>query len=487
MAGRVLPVAAIAMGGLVVAYAAATTDRLLLLGVIGVTAVLPLVLHAPVATLLAWVATGASLGGWLDMPLGGGLPTASPDRVLFVALLGICTVRWIQRPDTLVRPGRIELAMGLFLLVAVASNLVAGPSVEVNGAGGRHLDFIFLGQSYAIPFLGYFLAKNLLHERRHLHALLVVCVAMGCFIGGVGILQQFTGFSMFRPTRYEIIHEGRATGTLSSAAHFGLVVSMCLFPGILLLRRARALTGRISLLAAVSVILVAVALCKTRAAYVGVFAGLAVLGRWDRRLGRALVIAALFVTLGLLLAWPLMARTDFVSGRLSDPTPIRNRIALTGTALNMVAHRPVFGFGFGRYRFAEERMPYLSSLGGVSRAWAYSLHVPHNEYLHVLVLTGLVGFLPYLYVLVSCLRSVVRGYRELLARGGIESDVALAAMLGLVAYLLNGFFSELMFTWYGSNIVFVLLGAVEGARNKAAREATVRATSPLAGGAGVPA
>ncbi|MBZ0269198.1 O-antigen ligase family protein, partial [bacterium] len=476
---RVLPVGAVAAGGLVVAYAAASADPLLLAGVLGVAVLLPLVLRAPAVTLLLWIATGATMGGWLAVQPGG-LPAVSVDRALLAALIGVCAVRWIRHPGLMLGPGPIEWRMLLFLAVALVSNLLAGPTMEANGTTGRHLDLIFLGQSYLVPFVGFFLAKNLLDQRKHLHLLLVILVVVGCLVGLVGILQQLTGFAMFRPTRYEVIHEARATGTLSSAAHFGLVMTLCLFPAIVLLRRARTLAARFALIGAVSLILVSLVLCKTRAAYLGVLVGFAILGSLDRRLGRILVIVVLFASLALLLAWPFVAESDFVAGRLSDATPILNRIALTGTAVNMIVHRPVFGFGFGRYRFAEERGPYLSSLGGVSREWAYSLHVPHNEYLHLLVLTGVVGFLPYLAAMVGCFRTAVRAYREYLPRNGIERDVALAAMLGFVAYLLNGLFSELLFAWYASNIVFVLLGAVEGIRERAARAAAP--ASPRAGG-----
>ena len=368
-------------------------------------------------------------------------------------------------------PGRIEMMMLLFLVIAAVSSLVAGPTHEPGGDARGTQDFIFLTQSYGVPFLGFFLAKNLLRGERQLRALLVTCVAMGCFIGAVGILQHFTGIATFTPTRYETIHEARATGTLSSAPHFGIVMSLCLFPAIILLKRARTLVSRSAFLGAVSLILLSLILCKTRAAYLGVVVGLGLLGRLDRRLGRVLVVLAFVATFGLMIAWPVFVDTDFVQGRLSDPTPILNRIALTGTAVNMIVHRPVFGFGFGRLRFSQERMEYLSSLGGVSRAWAHSLHVPHNEYLHLLILTGLAGFLPYLAVIMGCLKTSARASRRREGGGGIERDLAIVAYVGFAAYLVNGFFSELLFAWYGSNIIYVLLGAVEGSRIRAERDA----------------
>jgi O-antigen ligase len=204
-------------------------------------------------------------------------------------------------------------------------------------------------------------------------------------------------------------------------------------------------------------------MARTRAPYVGLAAALGVVAIYDRRLRRPLLAVALVAILTLIVAWPLIMQLEFVKARLLERSPVYNRVALAATSLNMFLHKPLFGYGFGRYTFREEHVKYLTGAGGVARDYAHYFDVPHNEFLHILVLLGCAGFLPYVGLLVLAWRSCGHEMRNRTATA-VERDVTLVALGGLVVYVANGLAADLAFCWYGTNLIFTLLGVVAGLR-----------------------
>jgi O-antigen ligase len=286
----------------------------------------------------------------------------------------------------------------------------------------------------------------------------------------VGAVQYYTGTSFFFSERYEHAGEQRAIGTLPAVVDYGMVLSSgAVAAAVLLLRRPR-LPKACVLAGAFVIIMGSVMLNKTRAVWVGVAVGLFITFVLERRFRRTLFATAAVAVVAGLLAYPFLVDSDFFKGRVMAVHPIYNRIAIYATAINMILHRPIFGGGFGRYMFLEDKWEYLSGFGDVSSTWAVFPGVPHDEYLHVLALVGLVGFLPYAFVLVSSWRTLRRSYACLGADGSAGADTTLVALAVLGVYLANGLFSDLLFAINTSNQVYVLLGAADGFRVRAAGE-----------------
>lgn len=458
---------------LLLAFAFAGMSVFIIAAIVGGTLVVALLLKIPAWMLLAAVASGPMFGGWLDASVGGGVQ-ATIDRALLVAITFFMAVRWLRRPAAVLPVSRVELLMLTFVLVAAVSALVRGGSQGSGTKGGLRLDFVFLVQSYGAPFLLFFLAKNVLREV-HLKWLLRVYVAVGVFVSAVAVLQYFTGITTFSPTRYEAIHIGRAAGTLGTAPHFGIVMAVSLLAALVLLLRSNRPPTRATLAVLIVFMLAAIFLSKTRAVYLGLAVSMAIAAIYTPRIRRTLAVMGLVGLTATVVAWPMIARTDFVANRLFDIVPVYNRIALWGTAANMVVHRPIAGFGFGQKTFLEERGEYFTQVGQVSSSWAYTLGVPHNEYLNVLVGMGLVGFIPYFFIIVLLWKNVAR----VVSRNGLGhdwvSDAALVALASLGMYIINGMFTETGHCWYGSNMVYCLLGAVEGNRIRAGATPALRA------------
>jgi O-antigen ligase len=440
------------------------------LGVSAAAAALCLGLFAPTVLLLAWLAADPSLSTWLDVRIGP-FPALTPDRALLMVLVAVTAWRWLRRPQTLLPLGRLELLMAGFIIYAAASAVAGGGSQQKNlaavnvAAGGLKSDFVFLSVCYALPFLGFFMTKNLVFSERHIRWLLAMFIAVGIFVAFTGILQYFTSITIFTPKRMEVAHLERATGTMASAPEFGMVVGIPLLTAIICFLRSRFVPEKLVLAGAIAFMGFAIVLAKTRGIWVGLVVGLAVAALYERGLRRRLGAVALASAMALIAAWPLIANSAFIQYRVLDMVPIYARIINTATALNMFRHSPVVGFGFGRYTYDSEKWPYLVDVGGVSSQFGYPAGVPHNEYLHILVLLGLIGFIPYSAMLVTAWRTASRLYRETFADvSGLRRDSALIFLSVFAFYLTTALAVDAFGFVHASLQIYALLGALDGLR-----------------------
>jgi O-antigen ligase len=445
------------------------------LAVAGGAAVLCIGLFSPAALVLAWIGAGPTLSTWLDVNVGP-LPNLTPDRALLLVLLSVTALRWLRRPWTRLPLGRIEQLMVCFLVVAAASAIAGGGTRQTNlavmsaSSGSLKLDLVFLTLSYGLPFLAFFLTKNLLQDERHVRWLLRTFIAVGVFVAMTGILQYYTGITIFMPTRMEVIHEGRATGTMTSAPEFGLVVGIPLLIALICFLRSRYVPERLPLAAVILFMGVAIVLSKTRTIWVGIVVGLAVAALYERGLRRRLAAVAITAALAGAAAWPFVANSEFITGRVMDMTPVYNRVINTATAVNMFVHSPLVGFGFGRYTYDSEKWDYITGVGGVSPYYGFAAGVPHNEYMHVLVLLGLMGSIPYGAILVLAWRMAARHYRTRFDLAGPRRDLALMFLSAFGLYLATALTVDAFAFGYASIQIYALAGALEGLR---VREAVV--------------
>jgi len=426
-------------------------------------------LWAPVGALMAWLVSGPTLGSWVSFRIGP-LPALTPDRAIFVILFLITAVRVMVRSRPMPRLGLVAWCMLLFSLFALGSTFVRGGTWRTIEEGGIKSDLIFLIQGYMIPFLGFVLARALIVRERHASWLLYTLIAVSTVAGAVGILEYFTGIKVFNPTRFESIHENRATGSFATAVEFGMIMDAGLIAATLMLLRTRTLLGRSTLAAVIGLGLVAVVFSKTRSVWLALAVGLTVLALGERRLRRPMAMVAVFALLALLLSLPILLQTQFAQGRVFAIEPIYNRVALTATALDMAAEHPLLGAGFGRFTFLEDKWQHISSMGDIPPYYAYQLSHPHNSWLHILVLLGLVGFVLFALVIAMVGRGAWRLRRLTTGQPGPVRDLALASLAVFAVYLVVSLFTELMFYAQAGVQVFVLLGAAHSLADRMSPE-----------------
>jgi tetratricopeptide (TPR) repeat protein len=301
-------------------------------------------------------------------------------------------------------------------------------------------------------FLGAAIVPDLKRWRRLALALvtLAAAVALWGLVNWLLDVRQVWGME---------IAAGRsgAHGTFVNRNHFAGYLTL-LFPfGVVLFLNARTLPGKIALAVANCIMVMGVVFALSRGAWLGLLAGAGVmaallLDRTSRRgqmfwLGVLLfvIVAAVLVQMGL---EPVVWRLEQSSSD-AQLASIGGRVAIWRSALAMFAAHPILGCGPGTFgwMFPLYRVP-----GANSQAW-----FAHSDYLQALAETGLAGALAVAAVLGLLAWTLLTGRNG--ARRQLKRGLYLATFCALTAALV-----EVSFDFHGHILAFsytlaVLLGA----------------------------
>jgi O-antigen ligase len=220
-------------------------------------------------------------------------------------------------------------------------------------------------------------------------------------------------------------------------------------------------------LAAIPVIASGLWLTGSRAALVAVVAASVLLIPVARRAPRWLVrSAALAFVLALAVMLPFAAERlnpPKATGR-ALPRAFSIRVEMARTAGRMIASHPVFGVGVGAFfgRSAGYVTPAFREIAPRENA--------HNNFLQVLAELGIVGFVPFVWVLGAVAWSVVRSWRA-----GQLPAAAVGGAAGLAAFVLTWLTGHPLLIFEVATAFWMVLGAV------AALAITAIASVPIRG------
>lgn len=168
------------------------------------------------------------------------------------------------------------------------------------------------------------------------------------------------------------------------------------------------------------------------------------------------LVVLLAVTLNLLTVGSVMFSPigDLVGAVLPDPT-YTGRDVIWRFALDHVAQRPLFGFGFASFW----RMPDLTAEWNYLKSWGYRASDAHNGYLNIAVTTGLVGLLLSMLWVVG---QALVDYRRALLRGADQALTTLFLQIWLFGLCLGCF--ESVFFSGGDCVWFLIVATIVGFR-----------------------
>lgn len=139
------------------------------------------------------------------------------------------------------------------------------------------------------------------------------------------------------------------------------------------------------------------------------------------------------------------------SSQISDEVAIRgggDRVFLLHSTMHMIEDHPVFGVGLSQFNAVYTQQGYI-----LPQAREPQLKSPHNIFLHILVETGVVGFIPFILLWLYMLYYVVQAVRS-------NTPYAIAVLLGFIVILVHGMV-DYVFLHRGPNqITFLLLSFV---------------------------
>jgi O-antigen ligase len=465
-----LPLWRAALGGMLAISAGIGTALLLRVASDGAALVLLAMLGLVVAASLAFLMWRADpawtlTAGLVLSPLASnwqqvGIPgAASPDRLLLVAGIGAVLLR---APGTRGRPRRLVVThVHIVLLLTI---LYAGVSAAAAGTLFERAAFFRLFDVFGVvPFLVFLVAPVAFHDARSREVLLAGLVGLGCYLGLVALFETAGPRALVVPQF--ILTESdpadhRAIGIFLDPVMNGTGMFVCGVAAAVALAVWRRPSAR--LLAGITI-----ALCSTgvlftleRSVWLGTIAG-AVVGavavREIRRLilpfavaGAVLVGASLTLVPGL---------SEHVHRRANDRATIWDRRNLATAANNMVAARPLVGFGWSTFErssvdyFRQSADYPLDPNLGFSATTGGTFSI-HNQLLSYAATIGLLGTALWLAGIVLGIRGAV------LARGSPGLEPWRLALLPIVVFyfIVSTFIPPLLFPnlvlWFWIGVVW---------------------------------
>jgi putative inorganic carbon (HCO3(-)) transporter len=424
----------------------------------GAFALLVLATGLPAAAYVIWnahpatvLSTGIGLaifsGSWKYM----GFPELiAPDRLLIWAAIVTVILRAPQvraRAPIEIRP--IHWLLAITVAYVMASALAAGTFFDKD-AMLRLVDLVAV-----VGFVLFLVAPAIFPTARQRSVLLGWLVAVGLYLAVTSYFEALGAPGLVFP-RYITdpnigIHVGRARGPFLEAVGNGTAIYIAFVAAVIAAKTWQARWQRniavfTALLCAGSLVFT-----LTRSVWIGSAAGTLVTMLAHPQLRRWLLpvaAAGALLTAGTITAVPGLSSK--VQSRESSQGPIWDRLNLSRAALNMAEARPLFGFGWTRFKavgtdyFEQGDFPLTAGVGvGV-----------HSAYLSNLAELGLVGTSLWLLstVLAVWLALTRRGPPELeLWRYGL---LAIAVCFSIISALVYPYLFAVVVLWLWAGIVY---------------------------------
>jgi O-antigen ligase len=437
-------------------YALTSDSWELVITAVGWLALMGTILLDPVAGLALWViASPFAPYVHLNLSLGAGIPDLGLDRL---AAGFFCIVLLAQVARRRRRLAPFTLLDGAVLLFAIAISLSSRSALR---GTFRAIQNIF--NSYLVPLLVYFLAKNLVRGRQ----------AMRWILGGLGVIASYlviliahehlTGNAVFvsygRVGSYTENLQ-RINSLLQNPAYTAMVLNMILPFSLRATLRSTDIQARRAH-GLVSVILVgAVVSLYNRAGWLSALLVIIVSALYYPRLRRWLLVVLALVIPLVALSWGVISSSVLFSERLTYDLSVGYRMRAIEAGAQLLASEPVFGIGFGSFSplvLARELIPRASQ--------NYWVPTTHNTYLDVLVSAGIFGLVPYVVMFIAAAWQSVRIYRLGLQHPTTDRSLLLALWCVLLVFIVSTATFDVVAAPFAGMVFWLITGAVLGSQS----------------------
>jgi O-antigen ligase len=262
----------------------------------------------------------------------------------------------------------------------------------------------------------FILIASIFTTRKNIRLLLVALVLSSIPPLIVGFYQLFTGTGNLKTEGFN-----RIQATFSHPNSYAVYLMMLLLLCIPLLLEAKKDWLRLGLGAICVAMFASLIFTYARAPWLDMFAGLAILSFVRYR--KLLLLAPVGVVVLLVFVPSILERFQEASGFSEGQGSLFFRVEMWRYLLPRFYSNPIVGNGLGSFSvFAEQGLGYF--------------YLPHNDYVRILVDTGVVGLFSYLAALYGLARGSLRAY--LTQTDELFKLLALVMMAVIATYLLGG-------------------------------------------------
>jgi O-antigen ligase len=428
----------------------------LTISILVILTVMLITIHKPLNGILVWLMLEPFIETWINIPMGAGIPDLSFSRftIAFLAIfmLARAAIGKFQF-------ARIDLAdiciIATTIGIIVSAPLADNPTRTIQIAITMHLT----------PLAIYFFAKNLVRNKEDLHRLLLTIVTFGSVAAVYAIYEHTTGNILFLQkgtpadellTAYTE-HLWLLRGLLGRAGNFGRVLAASIPITFYLIFEGKTGTRKALLAGTLVVQAYGMFITYNRTSWYALLIGLSILPFLYPQFRKVYFIIVLVAAVGLWATWDQVNESTVVQERVNEKTEDYNgRTPRWQAGFNMWKAKPIRGWGFGRYEEESGRF----RTDGDHRNFA----AIENDYLHILVGSGLIGFLPYLLFLSTPLVNSLRLFFRARAPdwSGFVKPETIAIYWAVIVSFAIGSYTRMQTQPIVKMIPFALAGAVIG-------------------------
>lgn len=395
--------------------------------------------------------------GEIDLP---GLPNISFFRIVWILLVVAFVFQIILKKRHLLPLTKIEIAMVIFSIIAMASKLFTQDQIgdmEKSGITNVLNGFVF-------PFSIFVFSKNLIDSDKKIKKVFIFFLILGLYLTLTGICEHYPKLSSCVFPRYIMdpsvgIHWGRARGPFIQAAVNGTVLGIIFLIGVYLCIAARRPGYRniFGIITALS--LVTIYFAYTRACWLGSIISIVILAGFYPKF-RKIFAVSLFIVIAIFAVMKndALKNTDEAAAeRFSRMGPIYSRLHIYNASWRMLADKPIFGFGFDTFQYFSP--PYFTAIKGVP--YFEEGLVSHDTLLGILVELGLAGWGALMVVYFYIFQYSIKLYRH---RPGDETIKKLIVIFWGTSgvFLVNMQFIDMRFFLFPNALYFMLSGIIVG-------------------------
>lgn len=451
---KVFIVAGVVGAGIVLGYLLTSPSASLTTSIIGIVVHLVIIVINPLVGFLFWFIFHPFSERVINIDLGAGIPDLSPARfvVMLLFVMILAQVATYQRKWP--RLTKVDWAIIGFALAIILSTLGANDPI----AG---LQFAY--DNYLAPLVIYFLIKQLVLDRQDLDRVLKTILFIGGYAAIYIIYEQLTSnviqfgeppdqIITFNHIYVSYTESLRLVQGLFKGTHvFGLIFTMAIPFAFYFMFEAHSPIKKTVYALLIFPMFVGLFYTYKRAAWFSVPPSFLVIQFFYPKFRRLFWVMLVVVGILLIATWGQISDSAVVTERIQgDKLESANgRTDIWEETFDLWKQRPWFGYGF---RETEQIR------GGATE----------NFYLMVLASTGIVGFIPYLLMLIFIIWDSIVLYRRIGTSPHLFVSRELMAVFwgASLTYVLKSFTGN-QADLFANALFMILVGAIVGSQEAA--------------------
>jgi O-antigen ligase len=411
--------------------------------------------YRPFYAVLIWLALDSFVETWVKIPMGRGIPDLSFSRFLIAFLVAFLLARGAIGKFRFARLNLTDLC-----IIAAPLGIMASAPLIKDSKGVILYAIAF----HLTPMMIYFFAKNLVRSQNDLNKLLWVITLLGVVSAAYGIYELTTGHVLFVAQTEDV--NNRLAGYTASlklirgyvgSANIGRILTYSIPISFYLFFETKNLSRKGLLIGLLAIQAYGIFLTYNRTSWYALLISLALIQFFYPQFRKAFWVIAIVVGVVLFITKDQVNESTVVQDRInSKVSTLEGRQGNWDAGYRMWQARPLQGWGFGQYELKSGQFRTDGKNENFSAI--------ENDYLHILVATGLIGFLPVvIFQLVPLVNSIPLFFKARASPwpGFIKWETIIIFWAIMVSFVL-GSYTQVQTQAIVKMIPFAVAGAVIG-------------------------